>query len=299
MDTEDLNPLVEDLTSNIDDLEEAVAPLLRRPLSHSTSKLPLLDKAKLYVLATYAIESILFSCLRLNGVDAKSHPVFQELSRVKEYFAKIKTAETAGTMRSTTLDKEAASRFIKHGLAGNEKYDRQRAERLAREKAGAKRKLEDMQVGTHTRFDGAAKRIKAAESEQNYQRTINEDGAAEAEDNETGTATTDAGTDEHDPSGQRRKTRPPKKRKGLSNPNITESLLALDEGGLDGVPNGSADGESMDVADSSRKAPTTNQEALEALLHDSVAPDEKKSKRKRKKKSKGQALEDERADEMK
>ncbi|KAK5679338.1 hypothetical protein LTS10_008153 [Elasticomyces elasticus] len=163
METSDVLSLVEDMSGNIDDLEEALAPILKTALSASTSKLPLLDKAKLYVLATYAIESILFSALRLNGVDAKAHPVFQELNRVKEYFAKIKTAENAGTKRSTVVNKEAAGRFIKQGLAGNDKYDRERSERLAREKAGAKRKLTDVGTGTHTRFDGAAKRIRSNE----------------------------------------------------------------------------------------------------------------------------------------
>ncbi|WPH01816.1 Hypothetical protein R9X50_00467000 [Acrodontium crateriforme] len=167
MDTEDLHSLVEDLGADIDDLETSLAPLFKTALSSNSSKLPLLDKAKLYVLATYAVESMLFSALRLNGVDAKTHPVFQELSRVKEYFAKIKAAETAGAKRNATLDKEAAGRFIKHGLAGNEKYDRERAEREAKEKARAKRKLEDMQfsVGSHTRFAGAAKRMRAADGE--------------------------------------------------------------------------------------------------------------------------------------
>ncbi|KAK0251225.1 hypothetical protein LTR29_007543 [Friedmanniomyces endolithicus] len=163
MESSDVLSLVEDMGSNIDDLEEALAPLLETALSASTSKLPLLDKAKLYVLVTYAIESILFSALRLNGVDAKEHPVFQELNRVKEYFAKIKTAEAAGAKRSTVVNREAAGRIIKHGLAGNERYDRERAERGARERAGAKRKLEDISTGTHTRFDGAAKRIQAQE----------------------------------------------------------------------------------------------------------------------------------------
>ena len=164
MDTADVQALVEDFDGNIDDLEEALAPLLQTALSASTSKLPLLDKAKLYVLATYAIESILFSALRLNGVDAKSHPVFQELTRVKEYFEKIKKAENAGVKRNTTVDKDAAGRFIKHGLAGNEKYDRERSHRAQGERAGAKRKLEDLQgIGTHTRFDGPAKRMKDTE----------------------------------------------------------------------------------------------------------------------------------------
>lgn len=60
MDTADLHPQVEALDDNIDDLEDALGPLLQTALSAHASKLPLLDKAKLYTLVTYAIESILF-----------------------------------------------------------------------------------------------------------------------------------------------------------------------------------------------------------------------------------------------
>lgn len=56
----DLVPLIESLDENIDDIEEALEPLLKSALSDTTGKLPLLDKAQLYVLVTYAIESILF-----------------------------------------------------------------------------------------------------------------------------------------------------------------------------------------------------------------------------------------------
>lgn len=60
METIDLEPLIESLDDNIDDLEEALQPLLTSALSDIAGKLPLLDKAQLYVLVTYAIESILF-----------------------------------------------------------------------------------------------------------------------------------------------------------------------------------------------------------------------------------------------
>ncbi len=60
MDTGDVVPLIELLDDNIDDLEEALSPLLKNALSDKAGKLPLLDKAQLYVLVTYAIESILF-----------------------------------------------------------------------------------------------------------------------------------------------------------------------------------------------------------------------------------------------
>jgi bacterioferritin (cytochrome b1) len=42
--------------------------------------------------------------------------VFRELTRVKQYFEKIKVAESAGSKPITKLDKAAAGRFIKHAL---------------------------------------------------------------------------------------------------------------------------------------------------------------------------------------
>lgn len=60
MDTVDLSPLLEQLEDNIDDLEDTLELLLKAPLSETAAKLPLLDRAKLYVSITYAIESILF-----------------------------------------------------------------------------------------------------------------------------------------------------------------------------------------------------------------------------------------------
>ena len=60
MDATDLTPLLDVLDDNIDDLEEAVEPLIKGALSDIVGRLPLLDKAKLYVLVTYAVESMLF-----------------------------------------------------------------------------------------------------------------------------------------------------------------------------------------------------------------------------------------------
>ena len=60
MDQVDLTPLVDQLGDDIDELEEALSTLTDATLAETTSKLPLLDKANLFVLVTYAIESILF-----------------------------------------------------------------------------------------------------------------------------------------------------------------------------------------------------------------------------------------------
>lgn len=59
MDVTNILPQLERLDGDIDGLEEALQPILKG-VSDLSSKLPLLEKAKLYVLATYALESMLF-----------------------------------------------------------------------------------------------------------------------------------------------------------------------------------------------------------------------------------------------
>ena len=137
METIDLVPMIDLLDDSVDDLEEALEPLLKCALSETAGKLPMLDRAQLYVLVAYAIESILFcmsagtkgllkliiiAYFRLNGVNSKDHPVFRELTRVKQYFEKIKAAESAGTKQAVKLNKAAAGRFIKHALASPSRH---------------------------------------------------------------------------------------------------------------------------------------------------------------------------------
>lgn len=141
---------LESLSTSISSLNQALSPLLSQPHSTLTSSLPLLDKAKLHILTTYAIESLLFSALTLSGVDAKEHPVYRELTRVRQYFDKIKEAEEAGGSDGKDgegrmrVDKDAAGRMIKAGLSGNERHDRERAVRLGREQQRGREKVEQM-----------------------------------------------------------------------------------------------------------------------------------------------------------
>jgi hypothetical protein len=59
MSVTDVTPALEQLDKNLDELEEALKPLLRG-VSDISAKLPLLDQAKLNVLACYSLESVLF-----------------------------------------------------------------------------------------------------------------------------------------------------------------------------------------------------------------------------------------------
>lgn len=136
MDITDITPGLDRLIIDLDQLETDLKPLLA-DLGTISSKLPLLDKAKLYVLTSYAIESLLFSSLRLNGVDTKNHAVFTELTRVRQYFDKIKQIETPAPQRESAVDTQAAIRFIRSDLAGNKELKNKLSEQLAKERTKA------------------------------------------------------------------------------------------------------------------------------------------------------------------
>ncbi|KAI0803878.1 Sas10/Utp3/C1D family-domain-containing protein [Xylaria sp. FL0064] len=136
MDPADILPSLERLDDAIDNLEEALQPIVDN-VTDVASKLPLLDKAKFYVLTVYSIESTLFSALRLNGVDAKQHPIFKELARVRQYFDKIKNIEFPPQKPEQSLNKEAAIRFIRADLADNKEINTKLTEMIAKERAKA------------------------------------------------------------------------------------------------------------------------------------------------------------------
>ncbi|KAK8132746.1 hypothetical protein PG999_000919 [Apiospora kogelbergensis] len=170
MDVTNILPQLERLDGDIDGLEEALQPILKG-VSDLSSKLPLLEKAKLYVLATYALESMLFSSLRLNAVDAKNHPVFKELTRVRQYFDKIKNIETPPEKPEASLNKGAAISFIRSGLAENKDKDvnAKLSEMIARERAKAAIKAaaqQKAQAGTKRKVEDQESETSASDSEE-------------------------------------------------------------------------------------------------------------------------------------
>lgn len=269
MDSSEVTEMVDDMRLSIDDLESALAPLLNASLASNTSKLPLLDMAKLYVLATYAIDSVLFSYLRLNGQNIKEHPVVQEITRVRSYFQKIKEAETGPAQRTATLDKDAAARFIKHGLSGNDKYDQARQDRLAAEKAGAKRKAEEFEAsaqwGSQNRFANVAKRMKAEEASVPVVKA--DDASDDEEDGAAGESRAEKKAAKH----QRRMER----KMAKQSPADSSAEAGNEE---------DAAGGSGEAVGKKRRAPRSNHETFEALLN---GPIPKKEKKGRKRKSKG------------
>ncbi|RMZ86483.1 hypothetical protein DV736_g6289, partial [Chaetothyriales sp. CBS 134916] len=108
-------PYLDHLEDNLDNLGECLNAFLPNDsLGATAKKLPLLDRAKLHVTVVYAIESLIFSYLRLHNLSPHAHPVFKELARVKSYFDKIRDVENAPAAArkkpDAALDKNAAER---------------------------------------------------------------------------------------------------------------------------------------------------------------------------------------------
>jgi exosome complex protein LRP1 len=51
---------LEDIDELLDALTEKLQPLIKTPVHDHANKLPVADKARLYVLTTYALQSLLF-----------------------------------------------------------------------------------------------------------------------------------------------------------------------------------------------------------------------------------------------
>jgi hypothetical protein len=60
MNTAGVEDSLEQLSECLNDFQKNLQPLLTDSLAETTKKLPLLDRAQLYVLVVYAIESLLF-----------------------------------------------------------------------------------------------------------------------------------------------------------------------------------------------------------------------------------------------
>jgi len=60
MDSSAALELLDILDEQIDDLKPAIEPLLKDTISGAAMQLPVVDKAKLYVLTSYVLESLLF-----------------------------------------------------------------------------------------------------------------------------------------------------------------------------------------------------------------------------------------------
>ncbi|KAJ1838732.1 histone H3.1, partial [Coemansia sp. RSA 2703] len=106
-------------------VEQALDVLLRQPIDQVAGRLTALERCELEALAAYAIDTLFWILLKVNGVPPKEHPVMVELQRVQRYIGKINKAKEAVGMqegreearRGLRVDKQAADRLVRGALA--------------------------------------------------------------------------------------------------------------------------------------------------------------------------------------
>ncbi|KIL01059.1 hypothetical protein PAXRUDRAFT_29405 [Paxillus rubicundulus Ve08.2h10] len=105
------------LNKSLDELESQLEPLFSQSLPETLLGLEIIQQAKLQVIIPYVVYDLVFVYLKSRGIDPNTHPVINELERVRQYFDKIKDAEEFDQKRNFGIDKAAAGRFIKHAIA--------------------------------------------------------------------------------------------------------------------------------------------------------------------------------------
>ncbi|EGF77457.1 hypothetical protein BATDEDRAFT_27661 [Batrachochytrium dendrobatidis JAM81] len=109
--------------------QKALSAILDTSLESTLGNLEAVEKARLLTTLSYTINTLSFVYLKLQGVNAKTHPVKKELAsilnafalffdRTRIYFEKIE--KMAGATRNpASIDRDAAKRFLQHSLAQN------------------------------------------------------------------------------------------------------------------------------------------------------------------------------------
>lgn len=106
-----------ELVTNIQNLDHSIVDietLLESRINVDYNSLSMEDKIKHDLLIAFALNSLYWVYLRLDGADPTTHSIKRELDRVKTTIDMAKGALAKKNM--LRVDKQAASRFIDHAL---------------------------------------------------------------------------------------------------------------------------------------------------------------------------------------
>jgi len=110
-----INKKFEELDESLTDLQTSLKPFLKIPVTDIREKVKdPLENAKLDLMVAYTANSLFWTYLITQGIDPKTHPIKDELLRIKQYMGKIKLAEEKKTM--ARVDTSAAKRFVRNAL---------------------------------------------------------------------------------------------------------------------------------------------------------------------------------------
>ncbi|KAJ3324609.1 hypothetical protein HDV06_006502 [Boothiomyces sp. JEL0866] len=93
---------------------QILEPLFQVPIEEHYEKLNPSQKASLLVTLAFAIDTLTFVYLKIQGVNPKSHRVKSELARCRTYFDKLSFFKKEE--RTLSVNEPAAKRFVQNAL---------------------------------------------------------------------------------------------------------------------------------------------------------------------------------------
>ena len=113
----------ENLSAQLDQLDEALNPFLegrQDAIKDVRDRHGPKGAAEVQLALGYTVNALFFAYLKTQGIDPDTHPVKDELARVREHMQKLKNTvkDKEAKDKSLKLNKDAANRFISAALSG-------------------------------------------------------------------------------------------------------------------------------------------------------------------------------------
>lgn len=102
----------DNLVQNLKDIQEVLDQVL--PLKQQYDKLPLPAQIELDLFLAFTLNSLYWVHLRMQGIDPMTHPIKDELQRIKA--AMLKWQQAKDRDKRPIVNIEAAKRFVRSGL---------------------------------------------------------------------------------------------------------------------------------------------------------------------------------------
>ena len=143
-------------------VRSTLAPLLKLPMKEAIARLGALEKARLEVALSFAINALYFVYLKTRGENPADHPVKKELDTVKAYLKKLKATQQKVDMRAAQRNKKEAEIGANAAIA----FDKAESEGTNQKKRGAA-------AGSITTDRSGGKPTRAQVNTAVIQRTVN------------------------------------------------------------------------------------------------------------------------------
>lgn len=156
------------LDGELTSIDSYLSPFFSTPMEELHKKLAPFEIAKLSIIMAYSINTLFYVYLKTQGISPSSHPVKQELERVKLYIKKLKELAEKQKAPDMKLNVEAANRFIAHALSAPvSTYNKEKSNPLELEATAVGTESIEKEDNHHAKKKESPKRKSPTLSEEN------------------------------------------------------------------------------------------------------------------------------------